>query len=358
MNVIGTVILILIIVATALGLIIGIFKGFSQVKSWGIEYLLASLLTVLIGGAVSKNFAEGDAATGGIINICLALALINAFAGFSALLRKIFRKSKRKKIEKGGKRKGPSGFVDRIFGAVTLAVKGFVIAGVFAAFVLAALDLSQLAFVTEKLGDIYSNAAWINLKPYLMDFFYIGVLMAAIRCGYRSGISNALWTVVVIGLAVFAGFVSYNLAFKVEAFTNAASNLAPTIEGLLGDMGNPDLALTVSKWAITVGMFLLMLIVVILIGIFVPRFLNSARDGKIFYAIDGTLGATFALVIVAGVLLLAGSIVQPISDLDFMAKFTSYFDKSAVATYFYDNNLINFFAGGPLVPIRDYFVPQ
>lgn len=358
MNVIGIVILVVIIAAAVLGLVIGLCKGFSNVKSWGVEYLLASLLAIAIGGAVSKGFEGGQVAVGGIINICLALAFVLVFSFTSAIFRKIFKKSKRKKIAKGGKKKGASGFVDRIFGGVTLAVKGFVIAAFTCSFILVALDLSQLPFVTTTFGEIYANSAWTAFKPYLMDFFVIGALTAALKCGYNSGISNALWSLVIIGLVVFAGYVAYNLAFNVEAFGNAAQNIAPKVQELLGSMGNEDLALKVSKWVLTAGIFLLELVVVILIGVFVPRFLNFARNGKTFYAIDGILGAVFAVIFVAGILLLAGSVIQPISDLDFMSNFTAYFEKSAVATYFYDKNIIALFSNTPLIPIRDYFVPQ
>lgn len=358
MNVVSIVIIVLLAVFSIVGLIVGLCKGFSHVKSWGVEYLLASLLTIGIGGAVSKNFTGDNAAVGGFICIGLALVFINAFSGTSALFRKIFRSSKRKKIAKGGKKKGASGFVDRIFGGVTLAVKGFVITGFTASFILVVLDLSHIPLDAQTFGAVYESAAWTAFKPYLMDFLYIGVLMAAIKCGYQSGISNALWTLVVIGLVVFAGYVAYNLAFNVQAFGAAAQNIAPKIMELLGEMGNEELALNLAKWALTVGVFLLELVVVILVAVFVPKFLNFARNSKAFYAVDGVLGAVFAIVFAAGLLMLAGSIIQPISDLEIMAEFTAYFEKSAVATYFYDKNIISLLTDAPLIPIRDYFVSQ
>ena len=44
MNVVSIVIIVLLAVFSIVGLIVGLCKGFSHVKSWGVEYLLASLL--------------------------------------------------------------------------------------------------------------------------------------------------------------------------------------------------------------------------------------------------------------------------------------------------------------------------
>lgn len=349
MNVTGILIIVFIVIAVILGLIIGLCKGFAKVKSWGVEYLLACLVTVLVGGALERN------STSGIISLCTAIASMLLFTLTSAIFRKIFKSSKKRKIAKGKRKSGPSGFFDSIFGGVTLAVKGFVIAGVLSAFMLVALDISQFAFVTAPDGmfaAVYASGAWTALKPYMMDFFYLAAIMLALKCGYQSGISNVLWTFVMILIVAFAGLSAYHLSFNVEAFQAPVQGLANVIGG---EKGVSDTTVMIAQWVMTAGLFLMMLVVVILIGIFVPKLLNFARNGKIFFVIDGIFGALFSVLIVMGLLLFCGSLVQPLYDLEFMAKFTSYFEKSGFATYFYDNNLLALFGMQPVLPLKDWF---
>ena len=351
MNIIGTIILILVIAATVLGFIIGLCKGFAKVNSWGVEFALTALITTLVGGAMAKEATVAK----GIATVIIAVALLLLFSLFSSLIRKGFASSKRKKIARGKRRSGPSGFFDSVFGGVTLAVKGFVLAGVVSAFVLVALDLSQFAFVTESMADIYANPSWLTFKPMMMDFFYVGLITLAVKCGYSGGISNTVWGLLVLGMAAFAAFAAYHLAFNVESFQGAVGGLARVFAGE-GEI--TDMSLTIARWALTAGLFLLMLVVVILIGIFGSKLWGAARNSKVFCAIDGVLGALFASAIVLGILLVLGNIVQPLAaDLEkfpFMAQFTSYFETSGVATYFYNNDLLTLMGLQPLLPLAEW----
>lgn len=359
MEIIGIIMMVVVIVAAVLGLIIGLCKGFSNVSSWGVEYVLACLCTVLIGGAV-KNAAEPQVA--GIVSLVIGLVSLILFGSTSAMCRSIFRRSRKRKIARGKTKKEtrPSGFVDVVFGGVTLAVKGVAILGFICAFVLVALDLTQLSFVSG-MAAIYESASYAAFKPYMMDCFYLAFIQLALKCGYRSGISNVLWSLIMLALVVFAGFAAYNLAFNVPAFDSVAASLAGKLQEALSSMEGlvgADVAETVARVIITVGIFLIMLVVVILIGVFVPKLLSYVRSGRTFYAIDGTLGAFFAVVVVAGIMLIVGNILQPLvsnpDEFAFIAPLASYFKGSAFATYFVDNNLLVLTGMQPIVDITQW----
>ncbi|MDE6504522.1 MAG: hypothetical protein K2L42_01490 [Clostridia bacterium] len=351
MNIFGSIILGSIITFTVLGFIIGLCKGFSNSKSWGVEFLIAALLSSLVGSALAKEAT----AVKGIITIVLAIGAFLLLSLFSSLIRKGFQSSKRRKIARGKKVHGSGGFFDSVFGGVSLAVKGFVISAVVSCFVLVALDLSQFAFVTEHLADIYSNPSWIAFKPFMMDFFYVGVIALAVKCGFSGGISNTLWVILVFGMIIFAALAAYHLAFNIPSFDGAVSGLAGLFAGE-GEISEMNIA--IARWALAAGLFLLMLVVVVLIGIFVPKLLGAARNSKIFYVIDGVFGSVFATAVVLGILLVLGNIVQPLSvDLEafpFMAQFSSYFETSGVATYFYNNDLLTLMGIQPLLPLAEW----
>lgn len=359
MNVTGIAIIVLLVFATVLGFIIGLCKGFHKVKSWGVDYLLATFATIGLCALIGKGFNNDDAgmATLGIVSLIVGIIMILLFSLTSALFRKGFNSSKRKKIERGGKKGGPSGFFDSIFGGVTLAAKGFVIVGAVSAFGLTVADLAQIPVLNDMLGDIYTNPGWTAFKPLLMDFFFMGVIMAAIRSGFNSGISSVLWAFCMIGLVCASAYIAYHLAFEVESFSGAVNSLAALFAG---ENAVGDTQLLMAKGALTGGLFVLMLVVVILIGVFVPKLLTAARNGSAFFVIDGIFGALFSLVLVVGLLMFFGTFVQPISDGEefvFMAKFSSYFETSKIATFFYDKNVMILNGMQPLVPVNEWLKP-
>lgn len=351
MNIFGAIILGAIITFTVLGLIIGLCKGFANVKSWGVEFLITALLSSLIGGLLAKEATVAK----GIITLVIAIGVLLLLALISSFIRKGFQVSKRKKIARGKKTRGPSGFFDCVFGGVTLAVKGFVISAVISCFVLVAFDLSQFAFVTEYMTDIYTNQSWVVFKPMMMDFFYVGLIALAIKCGFSGGISHTVWGVLVFGMVVFAAIASYHLAFNVSSFQGAVDGLV----GMFAGEGEiTEMNIVVARYALTAGLFLLMLVVVVLVGVFGSKMLSVAGNSKIFYVVDGIFGALFATVTVLGILLVLGNIVQPLAaDLEafpFMAQFSSYFETSGVATYFYNNDLLTLMGVQPLLPLAEW----
>lgn len=384
MNILAILIIIILITATVIGVIVGLVKGFTKVNSWGLEFLLSVALSVAVGGIFVNSAAESNegAISGGIITIIFAVVFVVAFLFLFKLLRLIFSSLIKRKLEKAKlstadasnseesddeddeddedepeKVRKPSagfvGFLNRIFGAVTLGIKCFVAVGAVASFVLVALDLTQLDFISS-MADIYESSVYLGFKPLFMDCFIVGAIMIAIHCGYKSGISNALWSLVILGLVAAAGYASYNLAFHSEAFAPAIDSIANALINMVpeGVSEANELFRTVAQCILTAGIFLLMLVIIILMSVFVPRLMEGLRENKVFYAIDGIIGAICSTVIVLGVLFGVGVVLQPIYDLPMLEKLTSYFADSKIATYFYDKNLLAMF--GVIVPIRDY----
>ncbi|MDE6867918.1 MAG: hypothetical protein K2J83_02105 [Clostridia bacterium] len=252
--------------------------------------------------------------------------------------------------------------LNRVFGALTLAIKGVVIAGIVAATCLVLLDFTRLAHDGGKLyavfGKMFESGSWIFFKKYLFDFAVIGILMVCIKAGYSSGVSSTLWTGVVILLVIGAGMLAVYFAFKVNDFVTVAqaldNHLADKLAGIAPILEQMKLStLFVSQCIIASVLFVLMLVPVILVAVFVPKFIDIARSGKIFRSVDGIFGAIALTTVILAVLLILGAVINSVHDFDFMSVFNAYFEKSGIATFIYDNNILN--AMGILkLPIADY----
>lgn len=383
MDIISIVLIVCIAVFAVIGLIVGLVKGYSRVRSWASEYLLAGVVSIALGVVITKysslaNYING-AITFGVSIVCVVL-----FIGLCAGVRKFmkvrierrrqlsyyknyeeqedntekvlaaldsddkesYKKYSRRKFSQSG---GGWNALDKIFGGITLAVKGAVLAGVIIAIALTVIDFTTLAADGGKLnalfGPIYQSSAWEFFKPYLFDFFIVGILTICIKSGYASGISSALWTLFVLAMVGGAAMLSWYLAFNVQEFVTVAEALGSNLESVLAN-AQPVMdtlgitAVTVAQYIITAGLFILMLVVIILIAIFVPKLIDKARDGKAFSIIDGILGAIFLTVVVFAILFALGAVVQSLYDYEFMEVFNAYFDKSYIAKFIYGNNIL------------------
>lgn len=382
MNIFGIIIICGIVLFTLLGGLIGALKGFTSVKSWGFEYVFVVLIGVPITGLVTSK--TGAKFFGGFISVGIIILLIVAFMALFIILRKVFavKIEKRKQLyyyehyienehataqilgaitvkdkkeykqllkQKNKRSAGVWGILNRVFGGVVLAFKGLVIAGFCFAVLLTLLDLTTLAADGGKLfavfGKLYAGGAWKFFRSCIFDFLVIAVFMICIRCGYASGISSSLWGLIIIGLVAGAGVLAWYFAFKVEGFLTAAnalnSHLGPKLEKASSVLGILKLTpLTVSKIIIAVCMFALLLVPVIFAGVFMPKLIDNARDGRIFRTADGVFGAIALTAFVLAIMLLIGAVTNSMRDAAFMSPFNAYFEKGKLATYFYDNNIL------------------
>lgn len=353
MSIFNVINLVWLLTFTVIGLIVGLVKGFKRVKSWGSDYLLSALSTIGIG-AILKNCGI-DTKIAGIVVLSCAIATLFLFMGLSALIRNLISRSFERR-EDDMRTFGWVGVINRIFGGFALAIKGFVIAAIVCVIVYVALDLTQIAPVKTALSSIYQGKIWISIKPYLFDLIILGIINLAVRHGYSSGISSALWSLIVLALLIGCGFAAYNMVFKSTLFDGAANSLSIKIGNRLPNIQN--YSLTISKWIFTALIFIAFAIVTAIISFFASRVLTFARAGSAFYVADGILGSFVLTLIIVGVMMFVGFMIQPVYDLDFMKPLTDYFADSAVAKFFYTNNLLTGFGVPDLLPLRNWFAPQ
>ena len=198
----------------------------------------------------------------------------------------------------------------------------------------------------EALGGIYSSSIWAFFKNFIFDFLLVGILMVCIKSGYSSGISSAVWTLVVIGLIGGAGYLSFHLSTTVPSFVSVTGNLetklADKLAGVAGILEGVGLTtLKLCEILIGIGIFALMLVAVILIAVFVPRLIDRARDSVIVRSIDGVFGAIVFTAVCFGIIFMLGAVLKTIYEVQFMDVFNAYFEKSGIATWIYDKNPVN-----------------
>lgn len=392
MNLLSIIIIVLVVLAGVLGLIIGMFKGFTRVSSRSLELLLTGILVIpVIKAAFGEKGDGGSAVSALVITVVTVCVFMFAFMILRFVLKrkmeyrrkisyykqydemedntekilnamgtddkKAFKKLSNRKFRQSA---GVWGLIDRIFGSVTLAIKGVVVAGLVSASLIMVLDFTRLAqeggALFEFAGGIYVSEAWLFFKNYIFDFIIIGLIALSIKSGYSGGMFSSLWSLVVIAMVVGVGFLAFWLSFNAPDFISVAEKMNVGLSESLAGMSDTLEALgistlTVAKIIIGLIVFVLMLIAVILIAIFIPKLIDKARDSLIFSTIDGILGAIMLTALTVGVLLLVGALANSLHDLEFMAIFNSYFEKSGVAVYFYEKNILNLYEIWIEIPI-------
>lgn len=391
------ILIILVAVFAVWGLIAGIIRGFTNSKSSAVELLLVGVICIIIGRLLIKNMA-GDASDSndqnllpGLITIVAVIVLICIFMTIFTM----FRKSMRKRIEnrkqlsyykqydeqqanteeildalsvddtktykKLTKRKfkqtaGGWGVTNRLLGGLVLAIRGIVIAGFISVIIIMFLEFARMSDGSFT-GNLYESSIWLGLKSYIFDFAFVGIMIMCIKSGYENGITSTIWSLLMIVLVIGTFFISYKLAFTVEEFGSAAESigegLSDKLESISGVLDMVGLTgKTLGKIILMILVLIPLLFIVILIGKFVPRMLDSAREGKIFHAVDGVFGSIILTLFVMVILLLIGAVFSSISDLEFMQVFTAYFEKSGIATFLYDRCIFRIIIN---IDIRKWF---
>ncbi len=387
--------------AAVLGLFIGFGKGFTRVNSWGLEFVFAAVIVLALGGVIGK---VGDGIMPGVLMLGTTVVALIVLKILSGGLRGLFRKGKKRSMareeyeydefdvegvdedddgmsdsmdeneieeyapvtgKKGKKKKrkinndeirGACGILDRIFGAVALAVKGAVIMTLIFSLVLVFIDLIQIEFITNAVQDVFAGELWKLLKPRVMDLFVVAIIFLCVKSGFSSGFSQTLWSLIVLAMFAGAAFVSWNLAFNAPSFAGAAQSLADKLGTLafLEKVKDVIPLINIAKSILTVAVFILLAVVIMILRIFVPRIIHLARNSSVVYFIDGVFGAVFGTAVILGVILFIGYVLQPISDLEMLSKFTAYFSESQLAKYMYGENLILATGTVKELPIREW----
>lgn len=334
-----------------LGFIIGLVKGFTRVHTWAGEYVVSAMLTI----AVSKilDSAGVPVVVAGSVTIVVAALLLLGCMGLFKLIKSLIQNSI-DRCDEQFRKYGVVEVLNRVFGALALAIKAFTISMIFLVPVLIVLEAAQIKFLEDILANVCESAFWYALKPVAFDLMVIGIINLAIRHGFSQGISSSLWSLIVIALTVGAGFLAYHLVFNTGTFANATSALADKLQGWFKMEVLKNFTQSIAQWIIAAAISLLLLIVIAVASFFMSRAINFARLGTGFYVVDGIIGAFVALVISVAVMLFIGYVMSPLYGLDFMQHFDTYFQFSTVARYFYNNNLL-IEAGVPvLIPLNEW----
>jgi hypothetical protein len=384
MGIINTALAALITFFAVLGFVVGAVKGYIKSKSWAVEVLLATLITVVVS-VIVQNKLQLDTIVAGGITLAVGVVSIILMKLICASIRKgltkaIAKRKQRSEYEqydevqehteeilqaidendkrsysKLSKRKfrqsgGAWGALDRFLGAFTVAIKSVVIFGIIVCILLTAVDLTYLAaeggILNGLFADVLSGSVWKFAKSYLFDFLTIALISLCISSGFKSGISNTIWSLFVLLMVVGIGWLSWYLSFNVAPFISFAelinTKVAALTESVAAILSNFGIStLTISQGLLTGMLFILMLVVVILIAAFVPKLIDRAREGVIFRTVDGVLGAIILTVFIFAILMVLGAVANSLSDYEFMNVFTSYFEKSKIATFVYNRNLLN-----------------
>lgn len=377
-----------------IGFIIGLVKGFTKVKSWANEYVIATAVTIpLSTQVVDKIDMTGvEETVAKILPACVVLVLAVIALLLVMLISHIVRaglnkgiahhrqlvgykqtekqkehneeildalyskdKTKYNKLAKRKYRQGGGGFgfLNRLFGGITLAIKAATVVSLIAVIVFAFTDMLNIAALPEYIQNLYSSKLWVFIKPYIFDTVVIGLIFVCIRSGFSGGITSVLWKLVVLALVCGAAFGAYYLVFMSGAFDSASTAFdANVVSGWFAnvDLGEYEVnTYGLAQLIITAGVFVLFLIVVIILAIFVPKFIYTARESATYRVIDGILGAIVAVAVMLAVLYFVGGLLLTAHDLSFMEQFNGYFEGSGVAKYIYTENLLMHFK---LMPIN------
>lgn len=368
-------IIIAVAVIAVIAIIIGLVKGFSRTKTWATEYVFAAAISILIFSLADTSGLNEWVALALKVGVPAALTVVFAILSDrfkAAAAGGIERAQKRSyylqygdveqnrleimdAIELNDKRaynrltkkkfrysRGGAGVADRIFGAITLLIK---VAVIFGAIAIAALIVIDFAGYADKLGSFYSGSFWSFISRIAVDLFIVAAVFFALRAGYRTGISGALWVIVILALIAGAGYLTFS---NVDVF----EDLGQKIVDWASDSSLSDfVSLAVAEYIIAAAIFVVALILIIIVGVAVGGAISRAREDGTFGVIDGVVGAIVALAIVLVILLALGGLLWSMSGSEALEKFNDYMTYTsdgntyyaAIASAFYNRNPINSF---------------
>lgn len=380
----SAVLIVLVCVGAVVGALAGFFRKFTKTSFWGLTVLIALLFERMVGTSAKKS-SDGYGLAVLLTAIIVLLVVSAVLLALRQLLAKAVdarkklsgyknyddraeseelilnavdnndRREYRRQLRKSKKIKdsaGVWGVLDRIFGAASGCINALAGIGAVIIFLLLFADMSGITAFKNAFSASLSSSNWKGLGTDIaLDFLVICALSLSIRIGYRGGISSAISIVAVLGL--LAGFA-------VASWSIASSEVcAPAVEmlknGLLSTFASSlgGAADTVAKAIIAVLIFALSLIVVILVGIFLPKVVDRFRENKIFNAVDGILGAVFMCAVVTVLLLVFGGIAYTLNDLPFMAQLNEYAKKACLGDGIYSCNPMG--SAFEAFPLRGWF---
>ncbi|MDE7301033.1 MAG: hypothetical protein K2N47_02575 [Clostridia bacterium] len=381
------VFIVVLCVCVALGALVGVFKKLTKTSIAGVAIFLTLLLEKAISSGVDRQSGNY-----GLTMIIATIVILVVIYILLFILKKCVTKAYNARIEmshyknhdkieenellilnaldNNDKKKyrylkrerknikdkaGAWGVVNRILGGVFGATNLLVACGVVIVSFIMFADLSQIAALKFAYASVLESGSWINVgKGFALDVILISALALSISAGLKGGISSVITFVVILGMLFGFGAAAFAIASSemcAGAVTALSDGLLAGLKGMLGDSVN-----MIATAILALIIFLLSLILVILVGIFLPKLVDKFRENKVFNLIDGVLGAIVLCGVIFGLLTTVGGIAATLSDLPFMAKFNEYAASSGFADALYTcNPLASLFDG---LPLRGWFNPS
>lgn len=372
-------IILAVCIIAAIGIIVGFCFGYIRLSSWGGTVAGATLVCFVVDRA--GFIPEGDwhgmiilgVAACALLILTLLFALVRRFlkkrTAVGAKLsfyrqyddmedndmrillsldkgdKKAYRKYSRVRFRR---RRGAWGVVDRVFGAITLTLNIFAAIVIIGALALLVIDAAGITAAKDALDEyIYSNAFWQGEGSALaIDLLVVTLMCMCIRLGYHGGILSALSALLVLGVLAGAGYLAYYMAFQTDLFGSVSSGvydnlLAGALSGMQSSLDAAGLtAEVIGNAVVAAGLFVILLIPAIIICVFIPRSVEKLRSFETVAAIDGAFGAVVVTAIVFAALIFLGAVVWQISDLEGLAVFNSYMERTHVADALYGDNYV------------------
>ena len=335
-----------------IGFITGLFRGYAKVQSWAGEYVISALLTIGVGVILKR--ARVAVMVAGVVTIVCAVVFLLVCTGISKAIKLLIGKSF-KRCDEDFRDYGIAGIFNRILGAFALTLKALTICLLIIVPALVVLDFVPVSTLENALASVYASAFWYAIRPFVFDFLVVGVISFAMHRGFKRGIATSLFSLLVFGLVIGAGFLAYYLVFNTGMFGSASASLAATVSRWVeGIESLKKISDSIAKYIITTGVFLVLFIVIVIVSILISKAIRRARFSTGGFAlVDGVIGAIVAILIAVAALLFLGYVLNPLYGLDFMKPFDAYFKSSAIARYFYQSNLL-IKGGVPIIPLNIY----
>jgi len=385
MELILLILLIVLCAATALGVLVGLFRKATRTSFWGVVALLGALIARLITQFVKrgdKNYAivvlAGTAAS--LLVLMAIFAALRAFLTHGSKAHKEYShyknhdaaeeneayvlnavdngdKGEYKKQRRAGKdikdTTGAWGFWDRLLGAIACGVNAFVAAAVIIGIVVLFVDFAPISFLDEAFEPVLTSNVWTKFAcNFALDLPLTLAITLGIKGGYKNGIFSVVYFVIIVAMLVGFGYVAWLIASS-SACEGAVSGLQNGLLSWFADKLSESVLKTVATITLAVFIYLLSLIVVILTAILLPKLFEVFKEGKLVSVVDGALGAVFMCAVVAALLMLGGGVAYTLNDLEFMERFNKYAQCSCFADAMYTYNpLADWFAK---LPIRSWF---
>ncbi len=327
-NLILIIFWVLVALGATIGIIVGLVKGFARVRTWAVDLCFAALVSFLIIPALKISNPIWNFVA--VIAICAASLLL--FIAISAIMKKCMDRRYYA--------------TDKLFGGFALMIKGVVIVLIIFGLGLFVADLIAMPQVEKFIAPICGTPFWSMIRPYVLDALLLGVLQFSILQGYRSGILQGLWTLIVLGLFVGAGYLSYYLTFNVQALSSAGESLGTTV-GFLAQIAAAtqgiNAMLTAGFWGkciIVAGLFLGFSVIILILAFVVPRAFDMAREGATWQVIDGVLGAIVYFVMFTAILMAVGALMFQFAEHEMMTELNLFLN-GGLSGAFYGGNPLN-----------------